>query len=273
MRSTIIPVVNSVREEYWVKLYDQAVVSGQAAYTIPQRSAGAILRDVVFVDPSGNEIDLQRLAPEHIKATFPFGYQLPLYTFGYYLQNDQFMPYPQQAQNATQYTLRMKALRRPNNLTLSTNCGQVTGINGLVVSLSYIDPSWTSSTLFDVIQNFPQFTSISDGQTITNVGASSLTFSTIPAGLAVGMWVCPTLMSCIPQLPYECFPLLVQRGIIRVAESLGDQTGSQIAEKRYEEMRKDFTNLIEPRVQGGTKKIVNRNSPYGWGNVGAPFLR
>lgn len=272
-RSYIIPIISSVREEFWVTFNDQSV-SGAASYTIPQRAAGAILRDIVYVDSAGNEIELQQLNPSQIKASFPYGQQLPLYTFGYYMKNDQVVPYPADAQTATGYTLRMKELRRPNNLTLSTNCGQITSIaSSPTISLSFVDPDWTTSTTFDIIQNYPQFTSISDDQTITAVGSSTIALSSAPTGLAVGMWVSPAKMTPIPQIPYEMFPLLVQQTIVTMANSIGDSQASGLFTKERDLMRKDFTDLIAPRVQGGSKKIINRNAPSNWGNLGGPFLR
>lgn len=272
LRDTLIPVITSVREEFWVKTYDQPI-NGSASYTIPSNAAGGILRDVVFVDTAGNEIDIQQLSPAHIKATFPFGYQLPLYTFGYYWKNDQIVPYPQQAQNATGYTLRMKPIRRPNDLTLSTNCGQIISIIGNVVTLGNLPTDWTTSTTFDIIQNAPQFTAIIEGTTITAIGASSITLATVPTGLLVGMWVCPTTMSCIPQIPYEGFGLLLESAIVAMCNSMGDSQGSGLHEKARDKFRQDFINLITPRSQLGTKKVVNRNNPMSFWNFGSPFIR
>lgn len=274
MRSKIIPLINSVREEYWVNVYDQAV-TGAASYTIPQRSSGAMLRDVLFVDPQGNPIELTRLSPTQIKTTFPYGSQLPLYTFGYYLQDDQVFLYPRQAVNATSYTLRMTFLRRPNNLTLVSNCGQILTIASNVVTLDNLDSTWATTTTFDIIENFPQFNSISDGQTITNINTitNEVTLSSVPTGLAVGMYVCPTLMSCIPQIPYETYDILLAAGAVRIARALGDSQGLELALKGYEEASKDFVRLVDPRVQGGRKIISNRNNAYGFGNIGTPFLR
>lgn len=274
MRSKIIPLINSAREDYWVNNFDQPV-TGAASYTIPQRSAGAILVNVVFVDTNGNPIELNRLTTKKISSTFPFGYQLPLYTYGYYLQDDKIILYPQQAQTASQYTLRMIFMRRPNNLTLATNCGKILGIASNVINVDNIDPTWSTSTTFDIIQNFPQFVSIADGATITNIntGTNQITLSTVPTGLLTGMYLCPTLMSCIPQIPYEAYDVLIAAGAARIARALGDSQGSQLAEKNYEEASKDFIKLIQPRVQEATKKIVNRNNPFNFGIMGTPFLR
>lgn len=272
LRETIIPVITSVREEFWVSTYDQPV-TGAASYSIPSNAAGAVLRDVVFVDTQGNEIDLQQLSPAHIKATFPFGYQLPLYTFGYYWKNDQIVPYPQQTQNATGYTLRMKPIRRPNDLTSINYCGQITNIAGNILTLSNVPADWSPSITFDIIQNFPQFTAIATGATISAIGGSSITLTTIPTGLAVGMWVCPTLTSCIPQIPYEGFGLLIEDAICKMAGSMGDSQGVGIHEKFRDKMRQDFIDLITPRAQLGTKKVVNRNNPMSFWNFGSPYIR
>lgn len=275
MRSYIVPLINSVREDNYTLNVDQPVVSSSTQYRIPTRAAGGILRDVVFVDPNGNEIALSRLSPAQIKATFPFGFQLPLYTFGFYLQYDQFVPYPQQTQNATAYTLRMKILRRPNNLTLASNCAHILTVASNVITVDTLDSTWTTSTLFDIIQNYPLFASISDDTAITNINTvtNQITLSSAPTGLAAGMYICPQYMSCIPQMIYEAFPLLIQRGVVALARSLGDSQGTELAEKEYERMKVAFIGMIEPRVELSGKKIVQQNNPYSWGTTGTPFFR
>lgn len=272
LRSYIIPQIEKANADYWVTRFDQAI-TGATSYTIPKRSTYGALVDVVFVDASGNEIGLTNLSTVQIKGTFPFGFQLPLYTFGYYIEDDQVYLYPQQAINATQYTLRFRFYRRPNNLTLMANCAQITAINSNVVTVNAVPSGWATTDTFDVIQNFPQFKSIADGQTITLINNLNITLSSVPAGLAVGMWLCPTGMTCIPQIPYEVYPILVQRGIIRTAMSLGDSQAIQIADKEIEKMWALALTSLTPRVKKAEKKIVNRNQPYNWGILGTPFLR
>jgi hypothetical protein len=149
------------------------------------------------------------------------------------------------------------------------------GINGLNVTLNNLDLTWTTGTTFDIIQNFPQFSSISDGMGISDINSFSqlITLNSAPAGLAAGMWVCPTLMSCIPQIPYEAYDLLIAAAAVRIARGVGDSQGTQLAEKNYDEASKDFVKMIQPRVQEATKKVVNRNNPFNFGIMGTPFLR
>jgi hypothetical protein len=163
LRDAVLPVIMSAQETYYVTYYDQPV-TGAASYTIPQRGVAGALMDIVFVSANGDETQLNELSATQIAGSTVFGMTLPLYTFGYYLKDDQVILYPQQAVMATAYTLRMKFFRRPNNLTLAANCAQITAINGSIVTVSAVPSDWTTATTFDVIQNFPQFKSISDGQ-------------------------------------------------------------------------------------------------------------
>lgn len=282
MRTTIVPLVLAAQEEFWVTNYDQPVLQGVFNYTIPKRAAFATWRDVVFVDNNNNEINMSMLSPEYLKLTYPAGGNPPLYVFGFILQNDQIILYPNTAGTPTQYRLRMKIKRRPNNLTQTTNCAQVTNINTStnVVTVNAVPPDWTISTTFDIIPNSPQFTSLKDDQTITNISGNAITFSSLPTNIqtgaftmAVGDWICPSQMSCIAQVPYDMFPLLVQRGIIRVLEALGDTQNLQVAERRYQDMAVDFARTVSPRIDGAPKKIVNRNTPPYWGSYGFPFQR
>lgn len=290
MRTTIVPLVLAAQEEFWVQNFDQPVLTGVFNYTIPPRAAFATWRDVVFVDNNNNELNMSMLSPEYLKVTYPAGGNPPLYVFGFILQNDQIILYPNTSTAPTQYRLRMKIKRRPNNLTETSNCGQITNINTGTnqVTLTNVDPSWTSSTLFDIIPNSPQFTSRQDNQTISGISGLVLTFTSpgtnysvvpaapypaLPVGLSVGDWVCPAQMSCIPQIPYDMFPLLVQRGVIKCLEALGDTQNLTIAERRYQDMAVDFARTVSPRIDGTPKKIVNRNTPPYWGSYGFPFQR
>lgn len=297
MRTTIAPLVLAAQEEFWVTNYDQPVLQGVLHYTIPKRAAFATWRDVVFVDNNKLEINMSMLSPEYLKLTYPAGGNPPLYVFGFILQNDQIILYPPQLSTPTQYKLRMKIKRRPNNLTETLNCAQVTAINTStnVVTVSNIPQGWGTSNTFDIIPNSPQFTSLRDDQTISliNTGALQITFSSpgndpftgqplspLPTNpetgaftMNVGDWICPSQMSCIPQVPYDMFPLLVQRAIIRVLEALGDTQNLTVAERRYADMAVDFARTVSPRIDGTPKKIVNRNTPPYWGSYGFPFQR
>lgn len=274
MRSTIVPLVLASKEEFYVQDYDQTPTAGVYNYTIPRRAAFATWRDIVWVDPLGNEIAMTELAPEYVKITYPVGNLPPIYTFGFVLQNDHIILWPPNSTVPVQYQLRMKIKRAPNHLTPVENCAQVTNVNSgsnQVTLDGNGDETWTTSLTFDCIPNYPQFTSLGDDLAITNINqvtpsATVLTFDPddFPTDVAIGDWICPATLSPIPQIPYDMFPLLIQRGVIRCLESLGDTQNLTVAERRYQDMAADFARTVSPRIAGTRKALVNRTANFGW---------
>lgn len=278
MNSTIVPLVIAAQEEFFVKNYDQPVVANQYEYTIPSRASFASWRDVVFVDTMGNEINMTNLSPEYLKLTYPAGGSPPLYVFGFVMQNDKVILYPPNGGTPVQYQLRQKAMRKPNDLISTDDAGQITVIDTMTgdVTLSNCPSVWTTTLAFDIIPNAPQFTSRGDDAAISAINTTTkvLTFSDLDlvADMVVGDWVAPAGLSPIPQIPYGMFPLLAQRGAIRILESMDNTQALQVAERRYQDMAADFARTVSPRVEGTPKKIVNRNTFPGWG-FGFPFSR
>lgn len=279
MRSTIVPLVLSSKEEFYVQNYDQTPVQGVYNYTIPRRAAFATWRDIVWVDPNGNEIAMTDLPSEYVKISYPGQNFPPMYTYGFVLQNDHIILWPPNSSVPVQNTLRMKIKRAPNHLTPVANCAQVTNVNSGANQLTLDgngDTTWTTALTFDCIPNYPQFTSLGDDMVITNINqvtptATVLTFDPddFPTGVAVGDWICPANLAPIPQIPYDMFPLLIQRGVIRCLESLGDTQNLQIAERRYQDMAADFIRTVSPRIAGTRKPLVNRTLNLGWNYNGA----
>lgn len=266
MRSILIPLIVSCHAEFFVTNYDQTISASTHAYDLPQRAVGGVLRDVLLVDSSSNEFPMSYVDPSMVKYG---NYSTSNYQFT--VRNDQIILLPESQNAPTGYTLRMRYERRPSNLTLSSNCGQILTIADTDITLSAVSTDWETTTTFDIIQNHPQFRSISDDQAITAITANVLTLDEAPTGLSVGQWVCPTLTTCIPQIPYEAFPHLVQRGIIRAADSVGDKAALENAKGTWVEMSVKLTALLTPRVKGTPRVVRNPNigaSNYGFRGCG-----
>jgi len=256
----VVPLLKKVQQEYMVKNYDYPINQGQTAYMMPSRAVGNALRDVVLVDSSGNEIGLNNLMREYIKSEFPCTWVPTVWSFGQYLTANEINLFNTLWQSYTAYTLRFITERRPNQLTLTTNCGQITAITGNVVTLSYVDPSWTTSTTFDIINPGPPFNSIQDDQAVTLIAGFDLTFASLPAGLAKGQWVCPAGTTCVPQLPYEFYTLLIERTVSAVAEGLDMSQLLQASQRKCQELEANMLCLVRPRVMGSVQKIINKDN-------------
>ncbi len=269
MSLVVVPLLKSVQQDYFVYNVDVPIVNGQSSYTMPTRAVGNALRDVVLLDASGNEVALNNLEREYIKVQFPFNFVPSIWSFGQYLTANEVNLYNTLIQSYTAYTLRFIVERRPNGLTLSTDCGQITAITGNVLTLSNVDSSWTTATTFDIINNLPPFQSISDDAAITLISGQQITLSSVPTGIAKGQWVCPAMLSCIPQIPYELFPLLTELAVATLAEGLDMSQLLAAAKAKIELYSSNAAKLARPRVTGSPKVIINKNGMgRGFGGMG-----
>jgi len=276
MRKRVIPLVKSLKEEYWVTSLATQIAASQNAYPIPYRAVGHALRDVALQDASGNLLYLVRYEPEDIKSPF-----LPCgpgsFALGYYLQDFNVVLYPPQMSNYVAYQLLMKYERRPSNLVLSTSCGQITSFNqgASTITLSFVPTSWSTSTTLDIINNLPPFNSIADDVVITNVNGLVLTI-TVPSAfsttfwtsVAQNYWAAPSMTTPIPQIPYEAFPYLSALGKKALLSGIGDVNMLKEADDDIAEAKVLINSILTPRVEGTPKTLSGYDGIMNYGTGG-----
>ncbi len=139
-----------------------------------------------------------------------------------------------------------------------------------MITLSYVDPAWTTASTFDIINPLPPFQSIADDATVSAVGATTITLTTVPDGLAKNQWVCPAMLSCIPQIPYEFFPLLTEMTVAALSEGLDMSQILATAKAKIENYMTAAAKLARPRVTGSPKLIISKDAfnQRGFGGAG-----
>lgn len=270
MRSKIIPLVMTVREEYFVTYQDFDLNVGDSnAIKIPTDAIGMKLRQVAQVasNQPQNVVTMPRLELEQVNGTFP-NQPIPQ---GYYIQNNSILIWPLPI---AQMTVRVYYLKRPLKLTLSTNCRQILEIDTVTntVTLSGDVPSdWETGDSFSATSSEPGF----ESTTITplTVNGSLMTFTDVTdTELEVGDWIATLGYSCISQIPVELFELLTQGGACEYQKGLGDTEGYQKLKVDYEDLKKSALDVITQRVEGVNKKVTtNGNGIADW--CGYPGVR
>lgn len=267
LQGSILPFIQSVKNEYYVTYEDQTFSNTQARYTIPQRAIGTKLRDVCLIDAQGNEILLNYINPEDLKSSWAYA----PYQFGFYPTDYSIVLVLGNNLGAGNYSfVRQFYFRRPNTLCttgVSGNAGQVVSFNtsAKTITLNSAPTTWTTSTRFDIINSMPPFQSRVDDAEISMIAGFVLTFvNDLPDGLAVGDWVSEANFSPIPQMPVECHRLLETLTAARILQYTGDPA-FQVMQAMAEGMKRDLSQIISPRVDGSPRKIPIRNRLWGWG--------
>lgn len=267
-QTTITDLIKKVREDYWLTNYDQQILTNVYSYPMPPRCAAGALRNFVFVDASGFEIQLPHLDPDQLATPSYFAFRPSWQGQGAFLQNDRVVLWPQTWSN-TAYTLRQKYDRRPNSLTSAANCMQITAVDVDNNQISFAgSPPFTVGMELDIISTKGQFVSQGDDLLISALAGSLLTFDSstpISTSVKVGSWACPAGLSCIPQLPAEGYPLLLARGMLRIAAGLQSSSLFSVASKMAEDAAMKVMEMVTPRIAGNPRKFVNKNT------VGGPY--
>jgi len=265
MHSTILPSIISVREEYFVKKKDFAIVSGSNEFQIPSRATGGMMRDVVLVNASGNEVAIPRLQPETTKSDTSLSNAR---LSGFMLRDDKVLLYPNSSA-FTNATLRIYYMRRPNDLVIRSLGGVITNINTTTneVTVSAAPTTWTTATTFDFIKGSPIFSSAGDSHTINNLAGNVLTFDTLPTDIAIGDWLCEATFTPIAQIPYEGHHVLAQYTAARMLEAQGDKANAQVILEVASRMLEGFLKIITPRTEASMKKINNRSGIFAYSGM------
>lgn len=252
MFQKVLPAIHRVKEEYFITYTDIPLVANQAEYNIPARAVGGQLRDITYVDSGGVESELPRLMPEDLKKPIP--------AYGVVLRNHQALMVP--TPSAAVDSMRFYYERRPNNVCLVTDAGEIssidTGLNQIVVVTK--PSTWAVGTKIDFTSANPIFQTRGDGYAITNISGFTITFASLPSSLAVGDYAAESGFSPIPQLPYEGHLVMAQYAAAWAMRSLSNKRPSKDAEKAADGMLKDFVDLINPRIDGETKRFANTNN-------------
>lgn len=247
----LVPLLQSVREEYYVTEKDYAVTAAQASYRIPSRAVGAKLRDVKIID-GDYEYSLPRLDPEGVTSSTQ-GQR------GFYLKANHVVLVPTPTTTDGTY-LRLSYTRRPGTLVATTDCAQITSIdtgNNQVV-VSSVPSTFTTSVEVDLIEGKPGFDWLATDKAITGVSGTTISFASLPTGLAEGDWLALAGKSPVMQIPLELHPILEQAVAVTCLSAQGKRSDAKAMDDELSVLMKDALNVLTPRIDGEPKKIVGR---------------
>lgn len=264
MESTIVPMIMDVREEYFIESQDFSIENDvDAFFDIPTRAVGSRLREVVLVDTSNGVetlTNLPRLTLEQLSESADNGRSVRGLT-GFYIEGDQVRIYPAQGGGAA--TLRMYYYRRPGQLVLTSDAGEITAIDTgtNTITVDNVLAEWINGADIATVNPRQPFNYINASDSIVSISGYNITLADV-SDLSVGDWVCNVDESVVPQVPVEAHNLLLQAAKIVLLEATDDDKNIQLAMKKYEQLERSFIKTITPRVDGQGKKIVGNNALF-----------
>jgi hypothetical protein len=117
----LVPLIQRMHEEHLVYDIDVPLVQGKLKYAIPSRAHGDKIRDVAFVDESGNVYEMFRYSLDDL-SEFANAYSRVV-NRGFYLQNNDIILTSSEYNVGSK--LRISFYMRPNVLVLPEKTGQI----------------------------------------------------------------------------------------------------------------------------------------------------
>lgn len=257
--TNVVPEILRLHEDFFLFSEEVVLESGKERYRIPHRAIGNKLRDVKYSDNNGNLIELTRLS---VDETADYDFENISNRVGaFYVENQDIVLLSSGQLNSG--SLVFSYYLRPNNLVLLEKVGVISAINtgtGEITLSSDVPEAFTSTLKYDFVDSYSPHFSLKINLTPTSVSSTSITFAAanLPDSLKVGDYVCISGQSPVPQIPADLHPYLARRVTMRCLEAIGDAEGVTLATQKAAEMSDKLTNLIDNRIEGAPRKVVNR---------------
>lgn len=239
LKVDITPMMLKLNEEFFLQYKDFAITQN-GSYRIPSRAIGAKIRDLQVIDASGNIQAVSRLFEED-KPAQPSGY--------YMLRNS-----VQLSSDYTSGTLRMYYFARPNELVAVSAVGVIQSIGSTSVVLTAAPTTFVTNAVTDFIQAANPYDLLAYDQSITGVSGTTISFASLPSGLAVGDYLCLANQSPVAMIPDELHPVLVQSALCKCLSSKKDK-GYEQEMVTLQQYKQDALNMLDPRVENDSVKF------------------
>lgn len=259
---SVLPLIRNTKEEYLIYSHTIPVITNEQNYYLPERSTANGLRDLYFVDSSGNLFPMTRIGIDD-----KYDFQNSAATsqpYSYYLENDMVVIPAHVSANGG--NLIMKFMIRVSALVSSDRIARITGIDRDtgIISFTLVPKIFGNDLRFDFTKTRSPHSILGIDVAVSaiNFVANTMTFdpADIPAKLTIGDRVSLENETDLPQIPTEMHRYLIAKTVERVLEGIRDTEGLQNASIKSEQVAKSMNDLMSDRVQSAPLKVKNRSS-------------
>lgn len=265
----LVPSILQAKEEYFIFRHPVPLVSEKSKYPVPERALANKIREVCYLDSNtenGNEYEMTRIAIDDrysglsaaTNTTDSHGFRK------FYMLGSDLVLHPGVSSNPTGSIVFYYYLR-PNTLVKDSAVAVITNIDREAGTLvcSSIPSTYLTSEVYDFVKAKSPHNILDIDIPVISINSTTKTITLdpedIPDDLEVGDHVPLAGQSMIPNAPTEMHVVLAQRVAQRVMEALGDTEGLNNATIKVNEMENKMSTMMNSRVEGAPRKVVNRS--------------
>lgn len=247
----IVPAINELREEFFVTYSDIALVSGTAAYPIPARSMGAVIRDAQIVTSSSvRDLARSSIGLQDGRSTSSQGSPTE-----FFFRGDKLVLVP--TPGSSSESLRVYYPLMPGSLAAVTDCAVISAINTStnVVTVTSIPSTWVTGDIVDIVSASGSQLYLDIDLTTTLISGTNLTLPSLPDGLVVGDYVCLQGTSCLLQMPTIVRPVLAKMTAAQLLLSMGVVDAPQKLQQALGDLQV-ISRSLSNRVVGSPETVL-----------------
>ena len=271
----LIPSILKAKEEYLIFNQLVPLVANKSRYPIPERALANKTREIAYRDTTdkkvGNEFEMSRIAIDDRYHGLGMGAADSVSGLRqFYLLGGDVVVHPGVG-SAPIGALSFYYYLRPNTLVKDANVATITDIDRVLgtISISTAPTGYNDSVLYDFTKAKSPHNIIDIDIPIVSINISTKTITldldNIPVELEVGDYMPLAGQTMVPNVPTELHMVLAQRVAQRVMEALGDTEGLSNASAKVAEMEDKMSTMMNSRVEGAPRNVVNRSSMTGVG--------
>lgn len=258
-QSMIVPMIVGLREEFFVFRDTLTINAGDEGFRIPERAIGRTLREIQYRNLAGGNLvyDLPRISIEDSYRFTNLGQGTPN---GFMIEGDsiRLLPTPSSDGEVVLYTLR-----KPSDLVLESRTAVITAFGTNTLTLSKMPSNLTIGSKIDITDCKPSYPLVYKDLEIINITGLVLTVTGFTGAQLTNIdtndVVSTALETSIVQLPDEAATVLVHATAVRVLEALSIPDQMKIAEDKLQQKIRACREILSPRVEGSTPKVIQRD--------------
>lgn len=258
MNDTMVPLIDSLNGDFFVRTTEIAMVADQAEYRLPTRAVARKLREVKIKNSANIRFDFPKISIEREQI-----YQVNGIPFGFYFKGDRFVVVP--TPTTTQYSIQYWYFLGPGAMIPYEDAAIVTGVTDDDVTVSSVPSTITTGATVDFIQGTSGNQCIDIDATITGIAGNTISFGAdvVPDDLEAGDFISIAGTSPVLQIPDQAVPFLVTLTAMDVLQGLSDFEGyDRLYRIAYGDgtmpgQYQNLKTLMEPRIEGEATKVIN----------------
>ena len=268
----LIPSILKAKEEYLIFKEIVPLVADKSKYPIPERALANKTREICYRDSTsktiGNEYEMTRIAIDDRYSGLGTSDSSGSGFRQFYLLGGDVVIHPGVGSSPAG-ALAFYYYLRPNTLVKDAAVATITYIDRVLgtISLTAVPTTYTNVSLYDFTKAKSPHNIIDIDIPVVSINVSTKTITlnldNIPVDLEVGDYMPLAGQTIVPNVPTELHMILAQRVAQRVMEALGDTEGLTNASAKVAEMEDKMSTMMNSRVEGAPRKVVNRSRMTG----------